>query len=80
VSIVIRAIEFLFGCQHRNLTWPQTDRLTGKVTVSCNSCGTRFLYSWPDMKIGQTVNPTIRPIVARPILDKEQQTYENPIA
>lgn len=59
-------IELIFGCQHRNLTWPQSKRREGPLhrfhrkttcTVTCLDCGAAMEYNWRQMKLGKRVFP-----------------------
>ncbi len=49
----MRWVLSLFGvCRHDNLTFPQSDRATGLISVSCLSCGAEFSYDWKNMAVG----------------------------
>ena len=53
-------MDLLFGCTHRNYTFPMTAkqgkprpevaRVTG-TWVACLDCGKEFAYDWKEMKI-----------------------------
>jgi hypothetical protein len=45
--MLILLLEKLFGCKHRQLTWPQGR--AGQVHVTC---GREFRYDWDRMRIG----------------------------
>lgn len=53
--------NFLFGCNHKRTTFPQSRRSNGNARgrafnhfdtyVACLDCGKEFAYSWDEMKI-----------------------------
>lgn len=59
-DIVGRCFDLLFGCRHRNLSFPLSARrgrrrsaaayMTGTYVV-CLRCGKEFAYDWQEMKI-----------------------------
>ena len=68
-------LESIFGCQHRNLSWPQSPRRedvsspfepVAIATVKCNSCGAVFVYHLDRMRIGRRI-----PESATPTLEQE---------
>ena len=50
---LIRALEFLFGCHHGNLSRVFT--LDGRTYRVCWTCGTKFDYSLENMCSGHRV-------------------------
>ena len=64
---MLRAIKsILFGCQHEQLTWPQSPRRVGPVhpfdrharpNVTCINCGSEFEYDLNHMRVGRRVFP-----------------------
>jgi hypothetical protein len=53
-------LDVLFGCNHKNLSFPITKRPGQRVSpaaqitgtyVACLSCGKEFPYDWHEMKI-----------------------------
>ncbi len=49
----MRWLLSLFGvCKHDKLTFPQSDRATGLISVSCLRCGAGFAYDWCNMTVG----------------------------
>jgi hypothetical protein len=60
---MIGILERVFGCSHRNTTFPITRTrkaaaATGAPKVAyvvCLECGTEFDYDWQAMKIGKPV-------------------------
>lgn len=58
-------LEVLFGCSHKNFSFPITKRpgqrlspaaqLTGTY-VACLGCGKEFAYDWHEMKIVESNN------------------------
>jgi hypothetical protein len=50
-------MSFLFGCSHKNTTFPMTLRLKNgeavrdKTHVVCLDCGQEFAYNWDEMRI-----------------------------
>ena len=60
VKIMSRLIEALFGCSHKNFSFPITKRrgqrhslATAQVGtyVVCLDCGQEFAYDWQQMKV-----------------------------
>jgi len=51
--MLLRALfNFIFGCRHRNFSWPLTIREPRKRTyVVCLSCGTEFDYDFETMQL-----------------------------
>jgi hypothetical protein len=58
-------LDMLFGCNHKNLSFPITKRPGQRVSpaaqitgtyVACLGCGKEFPYDWHEMKIVST-NP-----------------------
>ena len=54
--------NFLFRCQHRNLSMPMSPTGTRAVNspptfVVCLDCGKRFEYDWKQMRIVQAGRP-----------------------
>jgi hypothetical protein len=45
--------ELVFGCPHKNTTFPLTAR--GGIYVACLDCGKEFAYDWKAMQIGEPV-------------------------
>jgi len=51
--------DLLFGCSHKNFSFPQTKRRgpgvspasTIRTYVTCLECGKEFPYDWQEMKI-----------------------------
>jgi predicted protein tyrosine phosphatase len=66
-----RLIETVFGCWHRNLSFPRTAKsgarrnpaafLTGTYVV-CLDCGKEFAYDWREMKVIEGM-PKTKPAV-----------------
>jgi hypothetical protein len=58
--MILNVIDALFGCWHRNYSFPITTRnnqrhseaaaVTGTYVV-CLDCGKEFPYSWAEMKV-----------------------------
>jgi hypothetical protein len=49
-------VNALFGCNHRNTTFPLTSRRTLDHTyVVCLDCGTEFDYNWKEMRMGEAI-------------------------
>jgi hypothetical protein len=57
---VVRVFDALFGCWHKNISFPQThkrgERRSGAAAqtgtyVVCLDCGREFAYDWQRMKI-----------------------------
>lgn len=45
----MRFLDWLFGCRHRNKTWPQTK---GERTwTTCTACGKEFDFDWKEMRL-----------------------------
>jgi hypothetical protein len=51
-------LDTLFGCRHRHLTFPITQKRTGatpagtaETYVVCLDCGNEFPYDWREMKM-----------------------------
>ncbi len=40
-------LAFLFGCRHRNISWPQYGH------VQCLDCCQRLVYDWREMRVSQ---------------------------
>ena len=51
----VMAIDFIFGCRHRNLSRVFT--LGGQTYRVCLDCGARFRYSLADMSLEHRVSP-----------------------
>lgn len=57
-TIIAALVNMLFGCCHRDTTFPQSARqrcpraayLTGMYVV-CVKCGKEFAYDWDEMRI-----------------------------
>jgi hypothetical protein len=52
---IMTILQFLFGCHHGNLSFPQTVRRAdssrrGTYTV-CLECGKEFPYDWDSMQV-----------------------------
>jgi hypothetical protein len=45
-NAMLLAFELLFGCRHRNLSWPFT--LSGWTYEVCRNCGKRLAYDRAD--------------------------------
>ena len=45
--------QWLFGCRHRNVTWPQSRRGDPHRVpyVNCLDCGRRMKYDWKKMSV-----------------------------
>ena len=41
----------LFHCRHSDYTWPQKDKATGELRVSCLQCGASLKYDWNKMEV-----------------------------
>jgi len=60
VKNMLGLLDFLFGCYHKNFSFPITKRrgqrlspasaVTGTYVV-CLDCGKEFAYDWKEMKI-----------------------------
>ena len=51
----MKLLDFLFGCWHRNMSFPVTsDRKKGPYVV-CLTCGREFTYDWHRMKVGAEI-------------------------
>ena len=58
--MILNFVDFLFGCWHRNYSFPITSRpghrrseaalVTGTYVV-CLDCGKEFPYDWREMKV-----------------------------
>jgi hypothetical protein len=64
--------DLLFGCHHRNYSFPLTKRrgqksqaasVTGTY-VACLDCGKEFPYDWREMKVVEANPSTFEPIAA----------------
>jgi hypothetical protein len=53
-------LDVLFGCSHKNLSFPITKRLGQRLSaaasvtgtyVACLGCGKEFPYDWHEMKV-----------------------------
>lgn len=59
-------LRALFGCRHRKLTWPQSQRRwsveapVGKPWVTCLECGAEFDYDLENMQRGPEIRPSVR--------------------
>jgi len=54
-------LDYVFGCHHRELSWPITmNQRTYKV---CCHCGTKFDYSWERMTFKHA--KTAKPVLSR---------------
>jgi hypothetical protein len=51
---ILLALEFLFGCWHRNLSRPFT--LSGWTYEVCLSCGKKFAYDRVEIGVAQKKN------------------------
>lgn len=69
--MICDVLDFLFGCWHRNYSFPITARsgkkspaavLTGTYVV-CLDCGKEFPYDWQQMKV-----VTAEPAVTRSVI------------
>jgi hypothetical protein len=60
---MLRALyQLVFGCWHRNLSWPLTVRKPRKRTyVVCLKCGSEFDYDFETMQLCQ---PTTRKMMS----------------
>ncbi len=51
-------LDVLFGCSHKNYTFPITVRgrrgVTPRTYVVCLDCGKEFAYDWKEMKVVTT--------------------------
>ena len=55
MKLLLRTLDFIFGCHHGKLSRPFTiDRHTYRV---CCHCGARFDYSLQDMRTGHRLPP-----------------------
>ena len=61
----MRVFDALFGCWHKNISFPQThqrgQRRSGAAVqtgtyVVCLDCGTEFAYDWQEMRIRKSIN------------------------
>lgn len=50
-------IDTLFGCTHRNYTFPLKDKKMDYVV--CLDCGSEFEYDWAKMQRGKKISPRI---------------------
>jgi hypothetical protein len=57
--------NFIFRCQHRRTTFPQTQAKAaasdGETYVVCLDCGKQFAYDWERMRIAEPLDPSSRP-------------------
>ena len=61
MAIIITILDFLFGCQHWNLSRVFT--LEGQSYKVCCDCGAKFAYSLEKMSIERRLRPT--PVLTR---------------
>jgi hypothetical protein len=60
---MLQFVASLFGCAHRNRTFPITDKSrasedkAGRTYVVCLDCGKEFSYDWQRMKVGGPARP-----------------------
>lgn len=70
---MMRLLEFLFGCHHKHLSFPQSAKPgsgrripaathTGMYLV-CLDCGKEFGYDWDEMKVLQASGKGLRSTV-----------------
>lgn len=67
---IFEFLEFLFGCHHRNLSFPikprrrlsRAQNVTGTYVV-CLDCGRELPYDWDEMRVLQTSGKRLRSIV-----------------
>ncbi len=60
-----RFLDLLFGCSHKNYTFPITVRAgrrnntatAARTYVVCLDCGKEFSYDWKEMKVVQRARP-----------------------
>ncbi len=58
-----RLLDLLFGCSHKNYTFPMTIRAgkrrnapaAPRTYVVCLDCGKEFAYDWSEMKVVERV-------------------------
>jgi len=73
--MIVSLFDFLFGCTHRNYSFPITTRgkrrsgaaaATGTYVV-CLNCGKEFAYDWQQMRVingsreGELIAPNVMP-------------------
>jgi len=60
VKNMLGLLDFLFGCNHKNFSFPITKKRGQRVSpaasvtgtyVVCLDCGKEFAYDWKEMKI-----------------------------
>jgi len=63
-SSVWSLFNFIFRCQHRRTTFPQTQAKAaasdGETYVVCLECGKQFVYDWERMRIAEPLVPSGR--------------------
>jgi RNase P subunit RPR2 len=62
---MLNALRHLFGCTHRNTTFPLTphhklgssmaDNAFDGTYVVCLDCGKEFRYDWQEMRLGDPI-------------------------
>jgi hypothetical protein len=77
-----KIFDFIFGCWHKNYSFPITAKgtkrrlaaasLTGTYVV-CLDCGREFPYDWQNMKV-------ISELPAEPAIAAKAATYANKVA
>lgn len=80
--MTLKLFDFLFGCWHKNYSFPITAKGTKRRTaaasltgtyVVCLDCGREFPYDWQNMKV-------ITGAPAEPRLAGEAVSYANKVA
>lgn len=70
VTMLSKLTDLLFGCSHKNYSFPLTTRkgqrrsgaaLATGTYVVCLDCGKEFAYDWQTMKV---VSPNLKPATA----------------
>ena len=60
VEEVVRLLDALFGCWHKNISFPQTHKRGQRPSVAaaqtgtyvvCLDCGREFAYDWKQMRV-----------------------------
>lgn len=49
-------MKFFSHCNHRTLSFPQTDKKSELTTVTCLSCGAKWEYDWKAMQQGRRLD------------------------
>lgn len=62
-------MEFIFGCQHRNITWPMGRG--HNTSVVCLNCFQRFRYDWRNMKVAEP----FKELDVAPVLEMDRGTH-----